>query len=79
MIERRLFVPDQTLHAPHLLDIEISLAIHRYAANSDINAECGSATDGGGDKAITVNLAAWGAPDLGATERPVAASRHRIC
>jgi predicted nucleic acid-binding protein len=38
-IERRLFEPSQTLHAPHLLDIEVAQVIRRYAANGEIDAE----------------------------------------
>lgn len=43
MIERRLFIPDQTLHAPHFLDIEVAQVIRRYTANGDINSERGRA------------------------------------
>lgn len=35
-VEDRLFVPGQTLHAPHLLDLEVAQAIRHYAANGDI-------------------------------------------
>nr|WP_294508080.1 type II toxin-antitoxin system VapC family toxin [uncultured Rhodopila sp.] len=42
-IEARLFVPDQTLHAPHVLDIEVAQVIHRYAANGDLSSERGRA------------------------------------
>jgi predicted nucleic acid-binding protein len=42
-IEKRLFVPDQTLHAPHLLDIEVAQVIRRYAANGDISSDRGRA------------------------------------
>jgi predicted nucleic acid-binding protein len=35
--ERRLFDPRQTLHAPHLLDIEVAQVIRRYAASGDID------------------------------------------
>jgi predicted nucleic acid-binding protein len=31
----------QTLHAPHLLDIEVAQVIRRYAANGDIDTERG--------------------------------------
>jgi predicted nucleic acid-binding protein len=31
-VEERLFEPQQTLHAPHLLDIEVAQVIRRYAA-----------------------------------------------
>lgn len=37
----RLFEPSQTLHAPHLLDIEVAQVVRRYAANGEIDAERG--------------------------------------
>ncbi len=40
-VETRLYVPGQTLHAPHLLDVEVAQVIRRYAANGDIDAERG--------------------------------------
>jgi predicted nucleic acid-binding protein len=40
-IEARLFVRDQTLHVPHLLDIEVAQVIRRYVANGDISGERG--------------------------------------
>ena len=40
-IEDRLFAPGQTLHAPHLLDVEVAQVIRRYAANGDITADRG--------------------------------------
>ena len=40
-VERRLFEPSQTLHAPHLLDVEVAQVIRRYAANREIDAERG--------------------------------------
>ncbi len=42
-VETHLFVPDQTLHAPHLLDVEVVQVIRRYAANGDIDGERGRA------------------------------------
>ena len=42
-VERWLFDPRQTLHAPHLLDIEIAQVIRRYAANREVDAERGRA------------------------------------
>jgi predicted nucleic acid-binding protein len=42
-VERRLFVPGETLHGPHLLDIEVTQVIRRYAANGEIGAERGRA------------------------------------
>ena len=40
-VERRLFEPSQTLHAPHLLDVEVAQVVRRYAGNGDIDAERG--------------------------------------
>jgi predicted nucleic acid-binding protein len=40
-IERHIFAPGQTLHAPHLIDIEVAQVIRRYAAKGDIDAERG--------------------------------------
>lgn len=34
--EARLFAPRQTLHAPHLLDVEMAHVIRRYAARGQI-------------------------------------------
>ena len=42
-MEERLFASKQTLHAPHLLDIEVAQVIRRYAANGEIDAERGRA------------------------------------
>ncbi len=42
-IEQRLFDPGQTLHAPHLLDVEAAQVIRRYAAHGDIDADRGRA------------------------------------
>ena len=42
-VERRLFAPGQTLHAPHLLDIEVAQVVRRYAAKGDIDGERGRA------------------------------------
>jgi predicted nucleic acid-binding protein len=36
-VERRLFEARQTLHAPHLLDVEVAQVIRRYAANGEID------------------------------------------
>ena len=41
VVERWLFDPRQTLHAPHLLDVEIAQVIQRYAANGEIDSERG--------------------------------------
>ncbi len=40
-VESRLFVPGQTLHAPHLLDIEVAQVIRKYVARGEIDAERG--------------------------------------
>ena len=40
-VEDWLFAPRQTLHAPHLLDVEVAQVIRRYAANGEIDAERG--------------------------------------
>lgn len=40
-VERRLFSRRQTLHAPHLLDIEIAQVIRRYWAAREIDADRG--------------------------------------
>ena len=42
-VEERLFEPQQTLHAPHLLDIEVAQVIRRYAAKGEIDSERGLA------------------------------------
>jgi predicted nucleic acid-binding protein len=40
-VETRLFSPRQTLHAPHLLDVEVAQVIRRYAAAGELDAERG--------------------------------------
>lgn len=40
-VEDRLFAPRQTLHAPHLLDVEVAQVIRRYVANGGIDSERG--------------------------------------
>jgi predicted nucleic acid-binding protein len=40
-VESALFDLGQTLHAPHLIDVEVSHVIRRYAANGDISGERG--------------------------------------
>jgi predicted nucleic acid-binding protein len=42
-VERRLFDPSQTLHAPHLLDVEVAQVLRRYAGNGEIDGERGRA------------------------------------
>jgi predicted nucleic acid-binding protein len=39
----RLFAPGETLHAPHLLDVELAHVIRRYAAAGEIDGERGRA------------------------------------
>ncbi len=41
-VESRLFAPDVTLHAPHLLDVEIAQVLRRYHRAGDITAERGA-------------------------------------
>jgi predicted nucleic acid-binding protein len=41
-IAQRLRAPRLTLHAPHLIDVEVAQAIRRYALRSDITAERGA-------------------------------------
>ncbi len=36
-VEDWLFAPGQTLHAPHLLDVEVAQVIRRYAAKGEID------------------------------------------
>jgi predicted nucleic acid-binding protein len=40
-VERRLFDTQETLHAPHLVDVEVAQVIRRYAANGEIDSELG--------------------------------------
>ena len=40
-VQRRMFAPGETLHAPHLLDVEIAQVIWRYAAKGDIDGKRG--------------------------------------
>jgi predicted nucleic acid-binding protein len=42
-VENRLFAPGQTLHAPHLIDVEVAQVIRRYAAKGDIDHQRGRA------------------------------------
>ena len=48
-VEERLFEPRQTLHAPHLLDIEVAQVIRRYAAKGEIDSKR--------DRAVLADLA----------------------
>ncbi len=38
-VEERLFDPEQTLHAPHLIDIEVAQVLRRYAMKGEIDSE----------------------------------------
>jgi predicted nucleic acid-binding protein len=40
-VEGRLFARGQTLHAPHLIDLEAAQVIRRYAATGEVGAERG--------------------------------------
>ena len=42
-VEDRLFAAGQTLHAPHLIDLEVAQVIRRYAAIGEIDSERGRA------------------------------------
>lgn len=42
-IEAKIFDSRETLHAPHLIDVEVAQVIRRYAANGDIESDRGSA------------------------------------
>jgi predicted nucleic acid-binding protein len=41
VVERRILGSRQTLHAPHLLDVEVSQVIRRYALAGELDAERG--------------------------------------
>lgn len=36
-VSRRMFLPGETLHAPHLLDLEIAQVLRRYARSGDLS------------------------------------------
>jgi predicted nucleic acid-binding protein len=40
-IDHRIFVPLESLHAPHLLDVEVAQALRRYVRNKTISAQRG--------------------------------------
>ncbi len=40
-IEAQLFVSGETLHCPHLIDVEVAHMVRRYAADGEIDAERG--------------------------------------
>lgn len=41
-IEARLLAPGETLHAPHLLDVEVAQVLRRYARAGELTAERGA-------------------------------------
>lgn len=41
-VSARLFAPGETLHAPHLLDVEVTQVLRRYALSGDLGPERGS-------------------------------------
>jgi predicted nucleic acid-binding protein len=41
-IEKKIFSKGQTLHAPHLIDVEIAQVIRRYASAGELTPERGS-------------------------------------
>lgn len=42
-VEERLFAPGETLHAPHLIDIETTQVLRRFAAGGEIDGARGRA------------------------------------
>lgn len=42
-IEKQLFAPDETLHAPHLIDVEVAQVLRRYASAGDLTPARGAA------------------------------------
>jgi predicted nucleic acid-binding protein len=42
-VEKRLFAAGETLHAPHLLDVEVTQVIRRYAIAGEVREERGRA------------------------------------
>lgn len=40
-VEQRLFAPGETLHGPHLIDLEVAQVLRRYAAAREIAPERG--------------------------------------
>ena len=41
LVERRLFEPGESLHAPHLIDLEVANVLRRYAAAGKIGEQRG--------------------------------------
>jgi predicted nucleic acid-binding protein len=42
-VAERIFAPGETLHAPHLLDLEVAQVLRRYAASGQLDARRGGA------------------------------------
>lgn len=40
-IEKRVFAEEETLHAPHLIDLEVAQVLGRYCASGELDAERG--------------------------------------
>ena len=40
-LEERMFAPSETLHAPHLIDVEVAQVIRRYATKGEVDPERG--------------------------------------
>jgi predicted nucleic acid-binding protein len=41
-IEARIFAPGETLHAPHLIDVEVAQVLRRYTRSGEITPERGA-------------------------------------
>jgi predicted nucleic acid-binding protein len=41
-VSERLFTPGETLHAPHLIDLQVAQVLRRYARTGEIDAQRGS-------------------------------------
>jgi predicted nucleic acid-binding protein len=41
-VRKRLFAPRETLHTPHLLDLEVAQVLRRYCFSGELSAERGS-------------------------------------
>jgi predicted nucleic acid-binding protein len=39
-LANRLFAPDETLHGPHLIDLEIARVLRRYTLSGQLDAAC---------------------------------------
>ena len=53
-VEQKLFARGQSLHAPHLIDIEVAQVLRRYAISGQLSAErCGEALTDMADLPLT--------------------------